>query len=102
MAFALSARKMTAVETLRDNLRYLLEKDGINQKSLSDRIGHHKSWLNKFLRGSRPQVSLLDLDDIAAFFHVEVYRLFVPRANMGRLTGTTTTVRRMAPSRRRA
>ena len=92
---------MTAVEALRDNIRYRLDKDLIHQKSLADRLGHHKSWLNKFLRGSRPQLSMVDLDEIAAFFQVEVYKLFIPRAgaDVQRSRGVTTIVGRRAPHR---
>lgn len=92
---ALWVRNMDALNVLRLNIESLLKQDRIQQKSLADALGHHKSWINKFLKGTRPQLSLVDLPVIANFFGVEVHQLFTPGA-------TAITDRRQGAERRQA
>lgn len=68
---------MKATYLLRRNIEALLQARKETQTSLAFAIGHKKSWINKFLNGTR-QLQLKDLDRIADFFGLATYQLFQP------------------------
>jgi hypothetical protein len=67
----------TALTLLRRNIEALLEGRKESQTTLAFALSHDKSWLNKFLRGSR-EIQFSDLDKIAQFIGVATYQLFQP------------------------
>jgi hypothetical protein len=66
-----------ALYLLRRNITDLLLTRKESQHSLAFSIGHHKTWLNKFLNGDR-EIQFKDLDGIANFFGLQAYQLFQP------------------------
>lgn len=69
---------MRAPELLRRNLQSLLDARRESQASLAQYLGKDKSWINKFLTGTRDELQLQDLDRIADFFGLATYQLFTP------------------------
>ena len=67
-----------AVWMLRENIQALLTAQNKKQKDLAFYCdGKDKSWINKFLNGTR-EIQFRDLDRIAQFFHLATYQLFLP------------------------
>lgn len=66
-----------ALYLLRRNITALLLARKESQQSLAFSLGHHKTWLNKFLNGDR-EIQFKDLDKIADFFGISAYQLFQP------------------------
>jgi hypothetical protein len=64
-----------ALYLLRRNITDLLLTRKESQHSLAFSIGHHKTWLNKFLNGDR-EIQFKDLDGIANFFGLQAYQLY--------------------------
>lgn len=77
--YPISMNQLRALHLLRNNIRALLSAQGKNQSQLAFSLGRDKSWINKFLTGSR-DLRLKDIDRIADFFHVETYALLTPGA----------------------
>jgi transcriptional regulator with XRE-family HTH domain len=81
---ALSLFDLKALYVLRNNIAGLLTIQRRSQSALaravmgdSERGRKDKSWINKFLNGTR-EIQLKDLDAIAQFFGVQPYQLFQP------------------------
>src|SRR5262245_18701883 len=90
-----------AENVLRENLRSLLLHRGAEQKDLAQWCGHAKSWINKFLNGSRG-LAVDELDRLADFFGLTAHQLFQPGISpmTERRKGTdrrTTNERRLGP-----
>jgi transcriptional regulator with XRE-family HTH domain len=66
-----------ALHLIRTNISGLLYQRHQNQSDLAGWLNKDKSWINKFLNGSR-QIQLKDLDRIADFFGLATYQLFQP------------------------
>lgn len=68
---------LRAVNQLRENVRELMRVRGLDQKSVSFALGHHPTWINKFLKGTRP-INVADLDGLSDLFGFTAYQLFQP------------------------
>lgn len=68
---------LRAVNQLRENLKALMDREGLKQKDVAFAVRKHVSWVNKFLLGTRP-IHLNDLDSLADLFGLTTYQLFVP------------------------
>ena len=66
-----------ALYIIRTNIGGLLHARKQNQVDLASWLQKDKSWINKFLNGSR-EIQLKDLDRIADFFGLATYQLFQP------------------------
>ena len=66
-----------ALWVLRENIAALLSAQRKTQHDLAFSLGRGRSWINKFLQGTR-EIQMKDLDGIAAFFHIQTYQLFQP------------------------
>lgn len=62
---------------IRQNIEELLRQKSLTQTDLAEWVGKKKSWINKFLGGTR-QLQLKDLDRIADILGVATYQLFQP------------------------
>lgn len=82
---------LRGIYVLRENLIALMRKRGMTQDELARAVGRKKSWLNKFLKGSR-QIQLVDIDSMADYLGVSTYQLFQP--------GITRTAERRVGERR--
>ena len=71
--------ELRALYLLRNNIAGLLTVRRANQTDLAFALGKDKSWINKFLNGTR-EIQLKDLDAIASFFGCATYQLFQPGA----------------------
>lgn len=68
---------LRALYILRTNISGLLHQRKQSQTDLASWLGHKRSWMNKFLNGTR-EIQLKDLDRIADFFGLATYQLFQP------------------------
>lgn len=68
---------LRALHLIRTNISGLLYQRKQSQADLAGWLHKDKSWMNKFLNGSR-QIQLKDLDRIADFFGLVTYQLFQP------------------------
>jgi transcriptional regulator with XRE-family HTH domain len=68
---------LRALYIIRTNISGLLYQRKQSQTDLASWLNKDKSWINKFLNGSR-EVQLKDLDRIADFFGLATYQLFQP------------------------
>lgn len=68
---------LRAVNQLRENIRALMRARGIEQQALAFALRRHPTWINKFLKGTRP-ITIADLDGLADFFGLSAYQLFMP------------------------
>lgn len=68
---------LRGIYVLRENLVALMRSRGMTQDELATAVGRKKSWLNKFLKGSR-QIQLVDIDRMADYLGVSTYQLFQP------------------------
>lgn len=68
---------LQALFIIRTNISGLLFQRKQNQSDLASWLQKDKSWINKFLNGTR-QIQLKDLDRIADFFGLATYQLFQP------------------------
>src|SRR5260221_9281190 len=68
---------LRVVNQLRENLRALMEARGVDQKALAFALRRHPTWINKFLKGTRP-IHIHDLDGLADFFGISAYQLLQP------------------------
>ncbi len=68
---------LRALYLLRTNISGLLHVRKQSQTDLASWLHHDKSWMNKFLNGTR-ELQLKDLDRIADFFGLATYQLFQP------------------------
>lgn len=89
---------LRALYVIRTNISGLLHQRKESQTDLASWLNKDKSWINKFLNGTR-EVQLKDLDRIADFFGLATYQLFQPGVVSGseRRTGRE---RRQLPDRR--
>lgn len=62
---------------IRQNVPVLMKARQLNQTDVSSWLGKGKSWINKFLKGTR-QIQLKDLDRLADILGVATYQLFQP------------------------
>lgn len=70
-------RGYRALPQLRANIAELMYVQGVSQTALALQLSRSKSWINKFLNGTR-EVQLKDLDRLADFFGLSVFELFLP------------------------
>jgi len=68
---------LRALYLIRTNISGLLYQRKQSQADLASWLNKDKSWINKFLNGTR-QIQLKDLDRIADFFGLATYQLFQP------------------------
>jgi transcriptional regulator with XRE-family HTH domain len=68
---------LRALHVIRTNISGLLYQRKQSQSDLASWLNKDKSWMNKFLNGSR-QIQLKHLDRIADFFGLATYQLFQP------------------------
>jgi transcriptional regulator with XRE-family HTH domain len=68
---------LRALYVLRTNISGLLYHRKQTQADLASWLGKGRSWINKFLNGTR-EIQLKDLDRIADFFGLCAYQLFQP------------------------
>lgn len=68
---------LKALYIIRTNISGLLAHRKQSQTDLASWLGKGRSWMNKFLNGTR-EVQLKDLDRIADFFGLATYQLFQP------------------------
>lgn len=68
---------LRGIYVLRENLVALMRTRGMTQDELARAVGRKKSWLNKFLKGSR-QIQIVDIDRMADYLGVSTYQLFQP------------------------
>jgi transcriptional regulator with XRE-family HTH domain len=68
---------LRALALLRSNISGLLYARKQSQTDLAGWLHKDKSWINKFLNGTR-EIQLKDLDRIADFFGLATYQLFQP------------------------
>lgn len=68
---------LRALFIIRTNISGLLHQRNESQKDLAGWLSKDKSWMNKFLNGTR-EIQLKDLDRIADFFGLATYQLFQP------------------------
>ncbi len=75
--YSLPMSDLRALHLIRTNISALLYARKQSQVDLASWMRRDKSWLNKFLNGTR-EVQLKDLDRIADFFGLATYQLFQP------------------------
>lgn len=63
-------------DTLRHNIARLLVVHKLTQAQIAEQLGHHRSWLSRFLRYGFPCIPVSELDDLALALGVHVYALF--------------------------
>lgn len=68
---------LRALYIIRTNIGGLLAQRKQSQVDLASWLHRDKSWINKFLNGTR-EIQLKDLDRIADFFGLATYQLFQP------------------------
>lgn len=68
---------LRALFLIRTNISGLLHARKQSQADLASWLGKGRSWMNKFLNGTR-EIQLKDLDRIADFFGLATYQLFQP------------------------
>lgn len=68
---------LRALYIIRTNISGLLFQRKQSQSDLASWLGKGRSWMNKFLNGTR-EIQLKDLDRIADFFGLATYQLFQP------------------------
>lgn len=97
---------MRAERVLIGNIRWLLDRDGLEQRALTDALGRNQAWLSKILHGdgeNKRGIRVKDLDPIAAFFGVRVEQLFsaqLPAASLPRRAAARPRGRRLRSSPR--
>lgn len=75
--YPLPMSDLRALYLIRSNIRALLVARHENQSQLAFAMGRDKSWINKFLNGTR-EIQFKDLDRLASFFGIATYQLFQP------------------------
>jgi transcriptional regulator with XRE-family HTH domain len=98
-------RDLQALYILRNNIAGALTARRESQSALARWLRKDKSWINKFLNGTR-EIQLRDLDRIAQFFGLATYQLFQPgiapiterRSGRDRRTGHDRRVSRLTQS----
>lgn len=77
MVYPLPMSDLRALHLIRANISALLTARRQSQTELAFWMRKGKSWINKFLNGTR-EIQLKDLDRIADFFGIATYQLFQP------------------------
>ena len=75
--YGLPMSDLSALYIIRTNIAGLLTTRHQSQVDLASWLRKDKSWINKFLNGTR-EIQLKDLDRIADFFGLATYQLFQP------------------------
>lgn len=71
-------------EMLRHNIMHFLAARKFTQAEICEQLGHHRSWLTKFIRHGEPALFVADLDGLALALGIHVFQFFLtPEQQLG-------------------
>lgn len=65
-----------------ENLKVLMKKKNINARQLSEATNHEGSYVSQLMRKRTPAYSIYNLCELANYFEIPLWELFVPHSEL--------------------